>query len=179
MYLIDRPCWVAENERTTVRYLFLIFVIMPVLEMWLLITVGAQIGALPTIGLVLLTAFVGVNLLRYQGFDTLWRGQRKFAEGQLPAQEIAEGIILAVSGALLLTPGFVTDGIGFAGLIPAVRGAVARLVLSRMVVSGVAMGSSGSSTTGFTASGGRVDHSVSGGASKSDDIIEGESWDEK
>jgi len=176
MYLIDRPCWVAENERTTVRYLFLIFVIMPVLEMWLLITVGAQIGALPTIGLVLLTAFVGVNLLRYQGFDTLWRGQRKFAEGQLPAQEIAEGIILAVSGALLLTPGFVTDGIGFAGLIPAVRGAVARLVLSRMVVSGVAMGSS---TTGFTASGGRVDHSASGGASKSDDIIEGESWDEK
>ena len=176
MYLIDRPYWVAENERTTVRYLFLIFVITPVLEMWLLITVGAQIGALATISLVLLTAFVGVNLLRYQGFDTLWRGQRKFAEGQLPAQEIAEGIILAVSGALLLTPGFVTDGIGFAGLIPAVRGAVARLVLSRMVVSGVVMGSS---TTGFTVSGGRVDHSASGGASTSDDIIEGESWDEK
>ena len=158
------------------RYLFLIFVITPVLEMWLLINVGAQIGALPTIGLVLLTAFVGVNLLRYQGFDTLWRGQRKFAEGQLPAQEIAEGIILAVSGALLLTPGFVTDAIGFAGLIPMVRGAMARLVLSRMVVSGVVMGSSAS---GFSASGGRVDHSASVGSKKSDDIIEGESWDEK
>ena len=114
--------------------------------------------------------------MRYQGFDTLWRGQRKFAEGQLPAQEIAEGIILAVSGALLLTPGFVTDAIGFAGLIPMVRGAMARLVLSRMVVSGVAMGSS---TAGFTANGGRVDHSASSGASKSEDIIEGESWDEK
>ena len=176
MYLIDRPNWAAENEITTVRYLFLIFVITPVLEMWLLINVGAQIGALPTIGLVLLTAFVGVNLLRYQGFDTLWRGQRKFAEGQLPAQEIAEGIILAVSGALLLTPGFVTDAIGFAGLIPMVRGAMARLVLSRMVVSGVVMGSSAS---GFSASGGRVDHSVSVGSKKSDDIIEGESWDEK
>ena len=179
MYLIPRPNWAGENEMTTVRYLFLIFVITPVLEMWLLITVGAQIGALPTIGLVLLTAFVGVNLLRYQGFDTLWRGQRKFAEGQLPAQEIAEGIILAVSGALLLTPGFVTDAIGFAGLIPMVRGVMARLVLSRMVVSGMARGSSGSSTTGFTVNGGRVDHSASSGASKSEDIIEGESWDEK
>ena len=171
MYLVDRPDWAAKNERNPVRYLFLIFVITPVLEMWLLITVGAQIGALPTIGLVLLTAFVGVNLLRVQGFDTLWRGQRKFAEGQLPAQEIAEGIILAVSGALLLTPGFVTDAIGFAGLIPAVRGAMARLVLSRMVVTGVAFNSStGSSTTGFTATGGR---------SQPDNIIEGESWDEK
>ena len=176
MYLIDRPDWVGKNEITTVRYLFLIFVITPVLEMWLLINVGAQIGALPTIGLVLLTAFVGVNLLRYQGFDTLWRGQRRFAEGQLPAQEIAEGIILAVSGALLLTPGFVTDAIGFAGLIPMVRGAVARLVLSRMVVSGVAMGSSAS---GFSASGGRVDLSTSAGSKKSNVIIEGESWDEK
>ena len=178
MYLIPRPDWAGENERTIVRYLFLIFVITPVLEMWLLITVGSQIGALPTIGLVLLTAFIGVNLLRVQGFDTLWRGQRKFAEGQLPAQEIAEGIILAVSGALLLTPGFVTDAIGFAGLIPMVRGAVARLVLSRMVISGV------SSTTGFRAGGahirgGRVDHSATGGSNKSDDIIEGESWDEK
>ena len=179
MYLIPRPDWAGENERTIVRYLFLIFVITPVLEMWLLITVGGQIGALPTIGLVLFTAFVGVNLLRVQGFDTLWRGQRKFAEGQLPAQEIAEGIILAVSGALLLTPGFVTDGFGFAGLIPMVRGAIARLVLSRMVVSGV------SSTTGFTAGGGahirggRVDRSAAGSSNKSDDIIEGESWDEK
>ena len=179
MYLISCPNWAGENEITTVRFLFLIFVIMLVLEMWLLITVGGQIGALPTIGLVLLTALVGVNLLRAQGFDTLWRGQRKFADGQLPAQEIAEGIILAVSGALLLTPGFVTDGIGFAGLIPMVRGAMARLVLSRMVVTGV------SSTGGFTAGGRshqrgpRVDHSATGGSSRSDDIIEGESWDEK
>ena len=154
------------------RYVFLIFVIMPVLEMWLLITVGGQIGALPTIGLVLLTAFIGVNLLRHQGFDTLWRGQRKFAEGQLTAQEIAEGIILAVSGALLLTPGFVTDGIGFAGLIPAVRGAVARLVLSRMVVTGATMGSAHLYSS-------RADHSARDAAKKSDDIIEGESWDKR
>ena len=88
------------------RILFLLFIVMPVLEMWLLITVGSQIGALATIGLVLLTAVVGAGLLREQGFATLWRGQRKLQEGQLPAQEIVEGIVLAVSGALLLPRGF-------------------------------------------------------------------------
>jgi len=150
-----------------VRFVFLLFVIMPVLEMWLLITVGTHIGALATIGLVLLTAFVGVTLLREQGFDTLWRGRRKFEEGQVPAQEIAEGIILAVSGALLLTPGFVTDAIGFAGLIPLVRRAVVKGVLSRMVVVDAQMQS-----RGFGRSAGRGD-SVGG------DFIDGESWDEK
>jgi len=89
-----------------VRYLLLLFIVMPVLEMWLLISVGTQIGALPTIGLVLLTAVVGAGLLREQGFATLWRGRQKLQEGQLPTTEIAEGFILAVSGALLLTPGF-------------------------------------------------------------------------
>lgn len=153
------------------RYLFLIFVITPVLEMWLLITVGAQLGALPTIGLVLLTAFIGVNLLRAQGFETLWRGRRKFEEGQLPAQEIAEGIILAVCGALLLTPGFITDLIGFSGLIPPIRRIIAQSILSRMVVANVSThGQSGS----FNAS-------SSPGAKRNrdlEDVIEGESWDD-
>jgi len=152
-----------------VRYLFLIFVITPVLEMWLLITVGGYLGALPTIGLVLLTAFVGVNLLRAQGFETLWRGRRKFEEGQLPAQEIAEGIILAVSGALLLTPGFVTDLVGFLGLIPPIRRIIAQFVLSRMVVAGVSKNVQGE----------RFQPSSSANRSKDGgDVIEGEFWDE-
>ncbi len=154
------------------RTLFLIFVIIPVLEMWLLITVGNYLGALPTIGLVLLTAFIGVNLLRVQGFQTLWRGRRKFEEGQLPAQEIAEGIILAVSGALLLTPGFVTDVVGFAGLVPFVRGIMAQLVLSRMVIGSVSTREYGS---GFKTTGSSSGHSKPG----DEDVIEGESWDEK
>lgn len=154
------------------RTLFLIFVIIPVLEMWLLITVGNYLGALPTIGLVLLTAFIGVNLLRAQGFETLWRGRRKFEEGQLPAQEIAEGIILAVSGALLLTPGFVTDVVGFAGLVPFVRGIMAQLVLSRMVIGSVSTREYGS---GFKTTGSSSGHSKPG----DEDVIEGESWDEK
>ncbi|MGB0449734.1 MAG: FxsA family protein [Porticoccaceae bacterium] len=153
------------------RYLFLIFVIIPVLEMWLLITVGNYLGALPTIGLVLLTAFIGVNLLRAQGFETLWRGRRKFEEGQLPAQEIAEGIILAVSGALLLTPGFVTDLVGFSGLIPPIRRIIAQFVLSRMVVASVSATEHGSA---FYASGSSENHR----AKDKGDVIEGESWDE-
>lgn len=100
------------------RYLLLLFIVMPVVEMWLLITVGRQIGALPTIGLVLLTAVVGVALLRAQGFATLFRARQKMDLGELPAMEMAEAIVLAVCGALLLTPGFATDVLGFAGLIP-------------------------------------------------------------
>jgi len=117
------------------RFLFLLFIIMPVAEMWLLITVGTEIGALYTIGLVLLTAVIGLKMLRQQGFDTLWRGQRKLDEGQLPAQEIGEGIVLAVSGALLLTPGFMTDAIGFAGLVSPIRRLLVGQLLSKMVVS--------------------------------------------
>ncbi len=103
------------------RLLFLLFILMPIAEMWLLIEVGSAIGALPTIGLVFLTAAIGFALLRKQGFETLRRGNWKLEQGQLPAREMAEGLMLAVSGALLLTPGFVTDAIGFAGLTPAFR----------------------------------------------------------
>jgi UPF0716 protein FxsA len=154
-----------------VRYLFLIFVITPVLEMWLLITVGSYLGALPTIGLVLLTAFIGVNLLRAQGFETLWRGRRKFEEGQLPAQEIAEGIILAVCGALLLTPGFVTDLVGFSGLISPIRRIIAQFILSRMVVASVSTSAQG---TRFNGSSSSAANQTKGKG----DVIEGESWDE-
>jgi UPF0716 protein FxsA len=154
-----------------VRYLFLIFVITPVLEMWLLITVGSYLGALPTIGLVLLTAFIGVNLLRAQGFETLWRGRRKFEEGQLPAQEIAEGIILAVCGALLLTPGFATDLVGFSGLIPPIRRIIAQFILSRMVVASVSTSAQG---TRFNDSSSSAANQTKGKG----DVIEGESWDE-
>ncbi|WP_461481460.1 FxsA family protein [Porticoccus sp.] len=110
------------------RYLFLLFIVMPIVEMWLLITVGQQIGALPTIGLVLLTAVVGLSLLRQQGFATLFRARSKLDAGELPAMEVAEGLILAVCGALLLTPGFVTDMLGFAGLVPLLR----RRLVSRL-----------------------------------------------
>jgi len=94
---------------------------MPILEMWLLIEVGSRIGVLPTVGLVMLTAMLGLALLRQQGFATLLRANRKLEAGQMPAAEVAEGLALAIGGALLITPGFVTDAIGFACLLPLSR----------------------------------------------------------
>lgn len=111
------------------RLLFLLFVIVPVLEMWLLIEVGSIIGAWKTITLVLLTAVIGAALLRSQGLDTLFRANQRLSSGQLPASELIEGIMLAVGGALLLTPGFVTDTIGFVCLVPITRRFLANYML--------------------------------------------------
>lgn len=103
------------------RFLFLLLIIIPIIEMWLLIVVGQSIGAIPTILLVMLTAIIGLHGLRRQGLSTLNRLQTKLSDHQLPAKEIVEGIILAVGGALLLSPGFVTDTVGFSCLIPLTR----------------------------------------------------------
>ena len=116
------------------RFALLLFIVMPIVEMWLLITVGGHIGAMNTIFLVMLTALVGIGLLKRQGFATLWRGQEKLQQGQVPAQEMIEGIVLAVSGALLLTPGFVTDVIGFLGLLPLTRILAVKAMLSKFFI---------------------------------------------
>ena len=113
------------------RTLFLLFIVMPVLEMWLLIEVGSHIGALNTIALVLLTAMVGMALLRQQGLSTLMQVNQRLNQGQLPAEQILGGVLLAVGGALLLTPGFVTDGIGFACLLPMSRKLIVAALLKR------------------------------------------------
>ncbi|MFU8816699.1 MAG: FxsA family protein [Pseudomonadales bacterium] len=118
------------------RLWFLVFFATPIVEMYLLIQVGGYIGAWPTIGLVMLTAVAGVALLRVQGPATLRRGMGRLQAGELPAQEVAEGLLLAVAGALLLTPGFFTDGVGFLLLLPATRIAVARRILARAEVMG-------------------------------------------
>jgi UPF0716 protein FxsA len=99
----------------------IIFVLVPVVEMWILIEVGGWIGALPTIALVVLTATLGLSLLKRQGLSTLMSARRKMDEGSIPASELVSGVMIAVGGALLLTPGFVTDAIGFALLIPQTR----------------------------------------------------------
>ena len=89
-----------------------LFIAVPILEIYLLIQVGEAIGAGWTILLVVLTAVIGVWLLRIQGLSTLTRAQQRLQENQLPAREILEGMALVVAGALLLTPGFFTDTVG-------------------------------------------------------------------
>lgn len=116
------------------RLLFLIFVILPIVEMTILIKVGSIIGALNTIGLVLLTAMIGAAMLRQQGLATLMRANERLNSGELPAREVAEGILLAVGGALLITPGFVTDFAGLLCLVPITRRWLAERILRRVVV---------------------------------------------
>ena len=111
------------------RILFVLFITIPIIEIYLLIQVGEQIGALPTVALVVLTAVLGVWLLRWQGLATLAQVQQSMAQGQLPAIPLIEGMFLLVAGALLLTPGFFTDAVGFILLIPPFRQAIARAML--------------------------------------------------
>lgn len=118
------------------QYFLLLFIVMPIAEMWLLIQVGGLIGAWPTIGTVLLTAVIGLALLRRQGFDTLMRGRAKLASGEVPVMEMLEGMVLAISGALLLTPGFFTDTLGFIGLLPISRKFLIRYLVNRINVVG-------------------------------------------
>ncbi|GGY57505.1 membrane protein FxsA [Bacterioplanes sanyensis] len=101
--------------------LFIFFILVSLLEIYVLIQVGSLIGALATVALVVLTAVVGVTLLRAQGLATLMRARARMEQGSLPAEELAEGFLLAMAGATLLTPGFVTDALGFALLVPRVR----------------------------------------------------------
>ena len=103
------------------KYFLPSFIVLPILEMYILIEVGSFIGAFNTIGLVLLTALLGLILLRQQGFQTLLNARNKLLQAELPTEEIVTGIFLAVGGALLLTPGFVTDFIGFMCLLPFTR----------------------------------------------------------
>lgn len=107
-----------------------LFLIVPLVEIWLLIKVGAVIGALWTVFLVVFTAVVGATLVRAQGVSTVGRIQAMVARGQVPAMEMLEGLALFLAGALLLTPGFFTDGVGFALLVPGVRRGIIRAVLS-------------------------------------------------
>jgi len=112
----------------------LVFFLTPIIEMYLLIEVGGAIGAWPTIFAVMLTAVIGMALLRRQGIRTLTRGMGRLQRGELPAREMVEGLLLAVAGALLLTPGFITDGVGFVLLAPLSRGLVAKRVLASVTV---------------------------------------------
>jgi UPF0716 protein FxsA len=113
--------------------------------MLLLFEVSDRIGGLTTLGLVVLTAVIGVQILKQQGLSTLLRANQRLQTGELPAQEIVEGMLLAGAGALLLTPGFITDALGFLFL----TGPLRRLIAARIIKSGVvmAMGSGGKSSS--------------------------------
>ncbi|HKJ71530.1 MAG TPA: FxsA family protein [Gammaproteobacteria bacterium] len=114
--------------------LFALFLAIPLVEIYLLIEVGQVIGAPLTIVAVVGTAVLGAVLARYQGMVTVTRLYTQLNHGELPTQTLFEGACLLVAGALLLTPGFFTDAVGFALLTPPLRRWAYRQVKDRMVV---------------------------------------------
>ena len=98
--------------------LFPIFVVVTLAEIYVLVTVGQAIGGLSPVLLVIITAFIGSRLLKQQGWSTMAKAQQSIAEGRTPAVEMFEGVVILVSGVLLLTPGFITDILGLLGLMP-------------------------------------------------------------
>ncbi len=152
------------------RFGFLLLVLFPITEFTILIKVGGLIGVLPTIALILFTASAGLFLLRREGFSTMARAREKMSTGQIPAMEMMEGLVIAVCGALLLAPGFITDAIALMGMMPPVRRAlITRLQKSpRFQVYGVgAMGGNDNPMGGFQPQGPGPRH-------VGDDVIDGE-----
>ena len=98
--------------------IFPIFVVVTLAEIFVLVSVGDAIGAWSTILLVIITALIGSTLLKQQGWSIMAKAQQSIAEGRTPALEMLEGVVILVSGVLLLTPGFITDGLGLLGLMP-------------------------------------------------------------
>lgn len=101
--------------------LFLLFVLVPVAEIYVLVTVGSSIGAFPTIVLVILTALAGAHLARMQGLSTMMRIRENLDQGFMPAEELLDGVLIFLAGMVLLTPGFLTDIAGLLILLPATR----------------------------------------------------------
>ncbi len=116
--------------------LLIFFIVVPLVELFVLLKVGGLIGAVPTIALILLTGIAGATLARTQGFVILQKIQGDLAEGRLPTEELLDGALVLAGGVLLLTPGFCTDLLGFLLLVPLPRKfckSLARVWLQRLI----------------------------------------------
>jgi len=116
-------------------YLLIIFIILPIIEISIFIQVGGFVGTFNTILIIFLTAAVGVYFVRQQGFRTFQKIAVELQNQQIPVQGMFDGLVILISGILLVTPGFLTDTIGFLGLIPQTRvfllGIIKNLFLQR------------------------------------------------
>jgi len=113
--------------------LVLIFIITPLIELFLLIEIGQQIGVLATVLIVIFTGIAGAALTQRQGFQIIFQIRNQIQSGQFPADSLLEGGIILIGGLTLLTPGFITDAIGFCCLIPPTRKFLSRIIKKVMV----------------------------------------------
>ncbi|WP_377510035.1 FxsA family protein [Octadecabacter sp. R77987] len=121
-------------------WLLILFIVVPLIEIALFIQVGGAIGLLATLVIVIATAFLGAALVRSQGAQAMANLRRSMNELTDPTEHLAHGAMILFSGALLLTPGFFTDAIGFALLVPSVRLAVYKALRARVNVQSFEMG---------------------------------------
>ncbi|TRW48524.1 FxsA family protein [Aliidiomarina halalkaliphila] len=112
--------------------ILLLFIVVPLIEILVLIQVGQVIGGLNTILLLIVTAVVGASLVRSQGLRAWSQAQQRMAMGEMPGQQLAEGMIIFMAGVMFVTPGFVTDIVAVVFLLPGFRQAFARKVMQRM-----------------------------------------------
>jgi len=112
------------------RFLLLAFIVVPIVELYVIIQVGSAIGGWETIGLLVLDSIVGAWLVRREGFSILAKVQASLANGELPTNALIDGLLVLVAGALMLTPGFLTDGLGLVLLLPPTR-AIVRAALKK------------------------------------------------
>ncbi|MDH3223945.1 MAG: FxsA family protein [Gemmatimonadota bacterium] len=112
--------------------LVLLFIALPLLELVLLLQIGARIGAWPTVALVVTTGILGATLARSQGLRVVSAVQRRLAVGEVPGSELMDGLAVLVGGAFLLTPGILTDFLGFSLLLPFTRNILKRRIEARL-----------------------------------------------
>lgn len=112
--------------------LLLLFITIPVIELILFIKIGSKIGLPSTLAIIILTGFLGAFLTKQQGLRTWRKFQATSASGQLPANEAVDGLLILIAGAVLLTPGFLTDVVGFLLLVPMVRAAIRSQITGKL-----------------------------------------------
>lgn len=113
-------------------FFILVFLVVPLVELYVLIQVGSAIGALPTVALLVLMGVVGGWLMKREGLGVIRRVQSQLRTGHVPAAEVVDGFLILFGGALMLTPGFLSDALGLALLIPPVRALVRRGLARRL-----------------------------------------------
>jgi UPF0716 protein FxsA len=139
-----------------VALLVILFIVVPILELWLIIEIGGLIGVVPTLALLLADALLGSLLLRHQGRGAWRRFNQALAERRFPGKEVADGLLIAIGGTLLLAPGFLTDIVGLLFLIPPTRAIVRRLLKGLVGRRLIVMGGPAGAAYGAASAGSRA-----------------------
>ncbi|MDB4538250.1 FxsA family protein, partial [Akkermansiaceae bacterium] len=118
--------------RTVFGKLLLLFILVPLAELYLFMTLGARLGFANTIAIIIITAIIGAALTKSQGRIAMAKFQQATSEGRMPHKEALDGLMILLAGAVLLTPGFLTDAVGFLLLVPPVRAVVRNFLAERL-----------------------------------------------